>query len=409
MWSKFLTAGLILSWMLTPEVLVMVNRGAGLTGIYIVFSLAAGTMLALFCSFIIHNPRLLQAGFGSDLLLMQSSYGKVASAALILAGRIPLLLFASIGMLVTAGFAFNEIFVYWFPNFLFASLLLVAITVFNLGHERYALGAQAVAATTVIIGLVTLIVLGFWQDPLKNIQISRGAQSITPSLILLGSVSLLGFDFHQSAKRDGAVGFTLVMGGVLLSLWSLVALRHVAGQSLADSPVAYMFVARSIAGDFGRQIMGIVVISGVFCGVNGLLVVFRRILRDFSVTGLYKRNTAWTNLIVIVFMLTIETLMITGFAGEVSLKYQIRAAITLWLLYLGLRTLAAGRALQQSGYGDGWLGYPLAAIVLAIGMLLGGYGADRLPEMKLLLLFLSLSLLVSYGLNAFAARKSKSS
>lgn len=68
------------------------------------------------------------------------------AAAMALTGRIPVFLFASTAMLVSAGFAFNEIFVYWFPNFLFASLLLALICGLHLFHEKAVVWGQALFA-----------------------------------------------------------------------------------------------------------------------------------------------------------------------------------------------------------------------------------------------------------------------
>lgn len=63
---------------------------------------------------------------------MQKNLGNWAALLLPLSSRLSLTLVAATGLVATAGFVFNEVFVYWFPNFLFAYLLLGLILIVNL-------------------------------------------------------------------------------------------------------------------------------------------------------------------------------------------------------------------------------------------------------------------------------------
>ncbi len=362
----FAAAGLMLSWVLAPELLVMVNGGSGASGLFMLAALGAGFVLAALSAFLMHHPQLFLMGYQSDLSLLQRTYGRVAAATLLLAGRIPLLLFVSTGTLVTAGYAFNEIFLYWFPNFLFASLLLFLITFVNLFDERHAMRAQAIAAVSAIAGMLLLIFLGADGTVHQQASVAGLGEGMTWSLLALGFISFLGFDFHR-ANGSNMVVFAVLAGCfLLLSLWVIVAVKTVGSESLAESTVAYMMLARAVGGETGRYIMGIALICGVFCGVNGLFIVCRRAFADLL--GMFEQGTGrrrrW--LVVLLFAVIIETMMLSGVAGENVLQIQIQAALVVWLLYLAGRTVSAGGVLQSAGHSVGFLGYPTGAAILAV-------------------------------------------
>ncbi len=370
MQTLFLTA-LIWAWALTPETLVFVGRGGGLAGMAMIGSLGTGCVLALLCSSVIHDGRLSGSAGGSDFGVMTRVWGRFASTALVLGGRIPLLLFASTGMLVTAGFAFNEIYLYWFPNFLFASLLLAAVGLVHLFREKYAFFLQAAAAILVIAALLTLVVWGGGGNGLKASATAPAAgQGFHLSLAALGFIPFLGFDFHRGAGRNRVVIFSLVGVFLVLSLWVWLVVGRVAAETLATVDVAYMFAARSVAGELGRYVIGVAVIGGAVCGVNGLFIVVRRCFEDIDreLHGQGKRRLY--NVLVVVFVLTVEAMMLGGVAGEEVLGLQIRASIVLWLCYLLFRVLAGAYILRQKGCRKGWLGYGLAPLLVLMVLVL---------------------------------------
>ncbi len=362
----FAAAGLMLSWVLAPELLVMVNGGSGASGMFMLAALVPGFVLASLCAFVIHHPRLQQMGYRSDLSVLQQTYGPIVAATLLLGGRIPLLLFASTGILVTAGYAFNEIFLYWFPNFLFASLLLFLIAFLNLFDERYAMRVQAISAIPAIGGMLLLIIWGLGGTGHQQASGGGLGEGMTLSLFALGFISFLGFDFHR-AKRSDMMVFAVLAGiFLLLSLWVIVAVKTVRPEILAESAVAYMLVARTVGGETGRYIMGLVLVCGVFCGVNGLFIVSRRVFADLVGVAEPETFRGKGRLIVLVFAIIIETMMLSGVAGENVLQVQIQAALVLWLFYLAGRIVSAGRVLQSMGQGVGLIGYPAGAAVLSL-------------------------------------------
>ena len=142
MQQSFISAGLILAWMVTPESLRFVDVATGMSGLLVIFSLGCGLALSLANAFLIRSSKRVGAGYRSDHMVLSHVCGKAVGLGALLCGCIPLLLFASTGMLVTAGFAFNEIFIYWFPNFLFAFILLILVAFLNMSDKRYVYFSQ---------------------------------------------------------------------------------------------------------------------------------------------------------------------------------------------------------------------------------------------------------------------------
>ncbi|MFN2354389.1 MAG: hypothetical protein ABR512_07685 [Desulfopila sp.] len=365
-----LSAGLILAWLVTPESMMLVNKGAGMAGGVIIVALAIGAMFAVSSAAVMHNPQLVRHGYDNDVRVMRAVLGQPLGLAAVLSGRVPLLLFASTGMLVSAGFAFNEIFLYWFPNFLFASLLLLCVTLLNIFTRPFALMLQIFSVGLMILGMLVLIVMGFNEHTVVQSSNNEIQQGLTPLLIAMGCVPFLGFDFHRPRPDSGVVYICLTAGLVLLVASAVMAIGAVAPHRLAETTIAHMIVARAVAGELGRYIMGMVVIAGVVAGVNGLFIVMKRLYADIVLESLGPHGNHRSWLVVLVAALAIFTMMMTGMAGEALLESRIRAAIVLWMLYVGLRSACAGHLLKTAGVPSGFFGYLLGCLaLLAAGVL----------------------------------------
>ena len=76
-------------------------------------------------------------------------------------GVLPLIVTVAImiatSLVVTSGFVFNEVFVYWFPNFLFAFILLGIIFMINIFGEKLWGGFQIFSIASVFVGMIILI------------------------------------------------------------------------------------------------------------------------------------------------------------------------------------------------------------------------------------------------------------
>lgn len=336
-----------MAWLVTPESLRLVDVATGMSGLLIIVSLGCGFTLSLASGSLIQSPKLIGAGYNSEYKALSHVFGKAVGLAALLSGRIPLLLFASTGMLVTAGFAFNEIFLYWFPNFLFAFILLILVAIINMSDKRYVYVCQSVFVLLTITGLLALIILGIAGESAVTANFAGQQRGLSATLLAMGCISFLVFDFHASKQGLGIVLFSLLGGFVLLVLWAVTALKFSTPDLLAESTIAHMQIARAIAGEPGRLIMGGVVIFGVLSGVNGLFIVARKVFADLQAERVIPQsiNTNW--LVTFILSATVGLMMITGFAGEQILEARIKASIILWLIFLSLRSFSAGFLLKN--------------------------------------------------------------
>lgn len=359
-------------------------------------SLVLGAVLAIFCAKQIYSPQLIKNGLNSDCKILSRVFGRTIAVAILFFGRLPFLLFASTGLLVTAGFAFNEVFVYWFPNFLFASILLILITALNLLAEPIVLRFQFLFTTVAVSGLLLLITMGLLGESTTQAFFAAPGYGLDISLLAMGFVTFLGFDFHKMGRNNNIVVFSLLVGLLVVTGWTFVALKYVAPTRLAESYIAYMFVAKAVGGEVGRYIMGAIVIFGVLSCVNALFIVLRRLFNDLmeEEPALPRFiNKGWV--ITLFFALIIEAMMITGFAGEQILEVQIHASIVLWLFYLGIRSGSTFFILKQAKSNVGGAGYMTGVAVIVVPGLLVFSNPQIIYITKFLLMVLAGAFMLS--------------
>jgi len=286
-------------------------------------------------------------------------WGGNAATALALGSRLVLILGLMTGILVTAGFVFNETFAYWFPNFAFAFLCLAAGTLVHLWGYRAAEKLQAGLLTIALAGLTALIAAGFWEmgaQPLAKVDPSSAA---TPSVLAGALLLFVGFDLgtHPNDQRDdsqmrsigllAAVGITLL----LLGLWGTVSLAYVPSDRLAGSFIPHTLAARKIGGQAGRVLIGIVVIAGTGCAAMTLFSTAARMATALASLHLLPRfleGSSRRNIPAVALTAgTVAVLMAAGFAGQPELEVFIRAGFLLWLLHLALVHLAAYGTAQR--------------------------------------------------------------
>lgn len=215
---------------------------------------------------------------GGYLAALQAQ-GGFAAVALALTSRLVLTIGVSIGVLVTAGFVFNETFVYWFPNFAFAFIYLSVIALVLCLEYGLAEKAQSVLLGITLLGLVILVVSGFLQPGPQPAPDALPSSGVGLRAVSTGLLLFVGFDLgiHRVEQaRDTGTGtrmmfVVLMIIMVLLSLLGTVFLEHVPAKRLAGAFMPYTVAARTIGGQPGRILMGIVVIAGAGCAVISLL------------------------------------------------------------------------------------------------------------------------------------------
>ncbi len=374
----------LLAMVLSPEALAMQGQMAGRYG--------QAFLMPLIAALFIHGlniavgpwsrgsarEKATLAGFGALL----KSFIALPAVAVSLATAV----------LVSSGFVFNEVFLYWFPNFGFAALMLVAVLVVNLAGPRCAATAQALLTTTALAGLAGLTLVG-----------ALGHQpEATASTVFhpfdwrgvgLGIVVLLGYDLirywaadHDHRRTQPFMFIAVVSGVLIVWAWNSIVLAHVPHSRLADTSIPHVLAARAVMGQDGRIVMGIVVIAGSLAAVNLLFQAVVRMMAGLikrgalpTVAGV-SRSRPWLPLVVLGGITGL--LMATGFAGSDWLDVTLRAGLILWLVGLGLDhlpPLLSGPERSLGGSARMAVHLALAVSMTALGIVL--VVTDEAPDL----------------------------
>ncbi len=367
-WPFIIAASLSLGWMLSPDVLVRLGNGIAENRTLYLAALGLTTLLSALSVSLIRHPALRSNGRCSQTGLLVQGIGRLPAMTLLLTSRVALVLLLPTGLLVTAGYAFNEIFLYWFPNFGFAFLLLGIVTLLHLAGEKFALKIQPLFAIVAVICLVILSIAGLG-GPASSQPISVDIGfTFTPSLLAGALLLFLGTDYvtpqHERDSRLPALAALLLCVFVFL-FWAMLSLQYVPAEKLAASTLPHMLVARAILGEPGRLLMGMAIIAGTCAAVNALFHLATGAMAGLARRHLLPGHPAGTlrrRRMVLLFALVIGSLMAGGLAGYEILETYIEASLLLWLLLLGMQCLAAGRMLRQLDEPRAWQGYVLASV-----------------------------------------------
>ncbi len=376
--SLFTSASLGLCWMLSPDALVMLGNSFGQGGMIFVAPFALGLILSTLAIILIHHPATEHTS-GNPFTRLATETGGIPAMTLTLASRLGLVLLLPTGMLVTAGFIFNETFVYWFPNFGFSFLLLGVILALHLTGDHVVLAVQPFFIGLTMCCLLLLCLAGLF-GPQESQTAPTEPGSIFSFFIPLATTSLLLFmgydqqDVLAAPDNRGYLIWSIAAGFFLLTLWGFVSLNHVPGAKLANSTIPYTISAREILGQPGRIIMGIAVISGTCGVVNGLYRMASRSLQqmaDHFSLPFFIHPAVKQKIWPIVFSLTITMFLAFGLAGSENLETFIFGVLLFWLLMIGTECFTAARTLhrQKAGSVTYWYllstVFPLAAVWLA--------------------------------------------
>ncbi len=341
--SLFLSLALGAGWLLSPESLVIAGNAAGQMGWMTLPVLAFITLLFTACGNLINSAQVTNTEIKEQLML-QSITGKIPATGFSLAAVIPLLVLAATALLVTSGYTFNEVFLYWFPNFGFSFLLLALLTILQFFSDKVIFRAQICFVSLAAGGLLMLSLYGIatTEIPFGLLFKQHGNFSSTSSAtLLLLFVGSSGAGFSNGKQQPSLL--LPAFGFILFFCWILVSLAAVSPERLTSSTIPYMTAARKIMGDPGRQIMGMVIISGTCAAITGLMLVCRKMLCDIAgittegLVSCKKLRWGFPPLIALISAI----LMATGLAGDELLEVILRGALILWLLRYALLCLAA--------------------------------------------------------------------
>jgi hypothetical protein len=315
-------------WLFSPEALVLIgNGGGGGAGIGVVVVLCFAAITLVGSSFIEDE------NWGDENRQRLCKQKTDLIGLIGMAGMIGTALFASTGILVTSGFTFNEVFYYRFPNFGFAFLLLIAALMTQFLPVAIKNTILVISVCCCFAGLAALTVYGLISEPTVPLHFISEKTSVMSWLPLL--LIFVGIDRISVILRQQPLPFRIsfFMSVFLLACWLFVSARYVEPQRLVFSTIPYMTAAWKIAGEPGRLIMGMVVISGSFGAVFGLMSVgalsVRKLLAGQWEDYLEKG-------IIVVMAIAIGGMMAAGVAGTIILEMYIRTSLLLWLVYTAL-------------------------------------------------------------------------
>jgi hypothetical protein len=349
----FYSLGIPLGVMLSPESLVLLGNTGGANGAYFYISLFITGLTALFFVAVTHSSKLANDQLG-DVGIVRGAFGESVAMSLCLVGRIPVILLAGTGILVTAGYGFNEIFLYWFPNFAFAFLLLGMIVVVNALSEKWAFIIQAATSLLTLSCLTVLMLLGVLSTepaiPVATAEETRYSLIHGVSVLLL----LLGCDlslYSGEGRNTRLLRYLVFILFLFFACWVFFSRQYVAPRILFESTIPHIIVAKSALDQGGRLLIGSVIVSGAFATVNGLFlyagITFERLgkidLISRDMTGIWGKR-------ILFFLLAafIGVLMMTGLAGSEKLATYYRGALLLWLLLMAVVSFAAFCSLRAS-------------------------------------------------------------
>jgi len=349
-----LAAGL--GFILSAETLVLLGNGSGRGGIGFMALILAASALHLWVALTVFSR---PAGPEHEVGLLKQALGGAAAVILPLASRAATAVMMATGLLATAGFVFNEVFVYWFPNFLFAFLILGLILFVNLAGKGLWRVFQLLVVLTALAGLAVLVIAGIFsaQQPAEASTTSLGAGAwlqlgFSAVLVLVGYDLALFSSDTLSGKIVRSPAGAVLLGGLVLILWGGVSQHWVPSGDLAETTIPYTVAARAILGQGGRVIMGIVILAGTGGAVNAAFGGVTRMITGMSNAGLlpvFLGNKRFKGRIPVLLLTAASAILLfSGMAGSSHFDAYLRGGLILWLIHyaallygkfiMGLRT-----------------------------------------------------------------------
>ena len=343
--SLALPIGLILS----PASLALLGNKMGQAGGVFLFAIAIGAAIHFLTVYSYGKLSHISHSFHIEMHCIHKALGLVPCLVLSFCSRGVFLVSAAPVILAMAGYVFNEVFLYWFPNLAFSFCCLFFLLALNLLGREVAEIGQICFVLTAFLGLTVLSLVGLTGSgimgemegvylPLRNM-----IQILLPGVLLLVGFELPILTNREWKRRPSIIGvmiLAIIMTGSLFSVWGLNSIRYVTLARLSETTVPHMVTARAMLGDGGRILMGIVVLASACGVVNALLITVSSMISYMAMDGFLPSflGMKWNRPIIPLFLLTacIAAMMGYGMAGEPVLEVYIRAALFFWLLLYGV-------------------------------------------------------------------------
>jgi amino acid transporter len=374
--------------MLSPDTLILLGNALGHEGRAALSGLLVAGGLHVLTARTYGRLGLHPAAREGESQILHATFGPLVATVLPLCARVIYTVSAATGILAIAGYVFNEVFVYWFPNLGFSFCLLGMVVGLNLAGSRVATLAQlsyVALALGGVLGLAGLGLLGAGQTP-PRFEVTSSpfvtVRSLLEGLLLFVGFELALFTTPYTARVTSPPGRLMVLGIVLAALvwclWGVVSMHFVAPARLAESTVPHMVAARAIGGASGRVVMGVVVLAGTCATVHALLSAGAHMLAGMAEHGLLPAWLRWRQARPALLVLAAgpALMLAMGMAGEPETEVYTRAGVLFWLLHYAAMHLVilVGPRRQVSQTAWGWGMAPavvslLCLVALGLGLL----------------------------------------
>lgn len=330
--------------LISPEVLMLVGNAAGQAGYRLgCFIVAAGLMHMIGATAYGKAYARYPNVFG-EIRLIRRAFGAVTALCVPLCARVTVAVCVSTALLATAGYVFNEVFLYWFPNLGFSYCLLGVLVLINIFGTRASSVAQLVLVCVAVGGLILFIIAGLLELGNSPLPIQDGpalwshsTQIYVAALLVFVGFDLAGFSRNHGGNPVKAMMIAIFMAGLIFIFWGWISTKYVILGRLTDTHIPHMIVARAAFGQSGRIWMGIIILAGASAAVNALLLAVPKMLAVMAKDGLLPsflaRGKNPTNTGVLLLGASVAAMMGAGMAGEPILEVYMKAGMCLWLLH----------------------------------------------------------------------------
>jgi hypothetical protein len=370
--------------MLSPDTLILLGNTLGREGYAALSGLLIASGLHVLTAWTYGRLGLhLTASVGESRNLTEA-YGPLVATVLPLCARVVYTVAAATGILAIAGYVFNEVFVYWFPNLGFSFCLLGMVVGLSLAGPRVATLAQLSYVALALGGLLclsTMGLLGCGHVPPGG-EVTAVSSFVTMRSLLAGLLLCIGFELALFSTPSTAgtpsspshlMLLSIVLAALVFSVWGMVSIRCVAPARLAESTVPHMVTARAIGGDRGRAVMGVVVLAGTCATVHTLLRAGSHMLAGMATHGLLPTWLGWRQACPALLVLAAgpAVMLATGMAGEPETEVYTRAGVLFWLLHYAAMHLVVlvGTRRQTLRTAWHWGSSPTGVSLLCLGAL----------------------------------------
>ncbi|MDY6836364.1 MAG: hypothetical protein SWH78_00190 [Thermodesulfobacteriota bacterium] len=362
--TRLFSISVAMGLLLSPEALTVAGNATGRAGHgFVGFVLLAG-LAHLLVSRTYERAFTLYPGPSGEARFIRKAFGAIAAVVSAVCARVTMAVCASTALLATAGYVFNEVFLYWFPNLGFSFCLLGFLLLLNLLGKNAAAIGQLFFVGLAAGGLLLLSLVGFleWGNPPPAIPQAPTPLAHMPEAGLACLLLFVGFDLagfsgkteHHSAR---AMMAAILLAGLVFCCWGSVSLRFVPAGKLAHTSIPYVKVARTMLGQWGRIWMGLIILSGASAAVNALLMAVSRMMTAMAADGLLPpflaKGRGHATIAFFMLAAAVAAMMGLGMAGEPILETYMKAGTWFWLLHYAVIQGALLATMARLGPGAG--------------------------------------------------------